>query len=1154
MEHKEKVIALFVNHGARAATRRALLALLPNGDWRFENVQFYTGSGLPLTDRGVILEHVTQGLILALSSAQPHVYNRSKWTGGDIAVDDLGVFEAVHRLLSTTYARFCAAHAAGPRAARLMALGASLARQDQAPQAAGGAGEADALEAPGVEGEGDVEGAAEGGAAAAMAQASEAGAAAAGAGEGSRGAGGGEAWAQEAATTRRQAMKFLSSQPFGHLVLMRLIMEPLRQLLAQQFEAASETRAWAARASFVQNKLSSSQLLAQLPLVSAALGERDRAFLHQVHALASEQGLWSLMPWQWQTGKGRQLAFRCVSRMGCSFHKLMLRKHSGFPYPVFKPLVDPTAAATVVATRPCLQDAWTRALLQKYPNLDGAECQQVLYTVATSVPADISALESRHASVRRLLYLRSTHTHALGFPDLSAQWVFQQVRTARQAAEGAASSSGGARGGSQGGHGVIEAVVERTAAKTRTRTKRKAQAEAQARNPKKRRAAGFGGPWRAYVRLYGEKYSEEGKLNFSRIAEAYRAAKASKDPTYRKAVQVGQLAHTARKVTGSPGFGPRKSQALRSRRQLGHWGFALQLQAMEDVAESTKAFALAHHVCATGATVPQALSMARMAKRAASLEAAAEARAGALAMAAWSTTQGTGIVRALREACPALTPLPMEATPTPCGIHVTVKPPSPEDLTRCISWAKSRPQTAALGPRLERQWDLQHQAIMEQDCREEPPAAPAAPAAAAKASEHQHCFAAGMCLCTEEGVRFKRLANKLLKLMKQRCPQGSQDKASLIEGKLVARLIGRPKSLEALLDVWLHIGFMLLSPYEPTCWRVQPVPSLDEWPLDPARVYVAGLEGGFCSIFQALQPLVTCDIVSARWYQLEDSARAIASFRPMPVPLRPMHGSAQVVQFWPRASRAAAGLSHGSEEDAEGDAEGEDEGLAGEQDDDAGFEPEPEGDVAEGDDEALEEMLRPLLEAYDEGDVELAHPDEDAHVGEPEAPLVAAMEEHPAPPPPPPVAAPPSPAASSVVSGKRRRLGLELSVAYGGGMLMYYPSNGNYEARCLVHSGQRCTLTRRAGLHQALPSSGVAPGRGRPLGFLAAWLDQATLSGSKGEHKAPELLKRLASPEQREYRYVHRLGLAAQEGTNTPFEQEAPSAAEGLELEPLAVA
>ena len=83
-----------------------------------------------LTERRVILSHLTNGLIMALASAQPACYNRHRWTGSDIAVDHLAVFEAVHRLLSTTYARFCASFRTGAPAARLLQLAAGLAAYD----------------------------------------------------------------------------------------------------------------------------------------------------------------------------------------------------------------------------------------------------------------------------------------------------------------------------------------------------------------------------------------------------------------------------------------------------------------------------------------------------------------------------------------------------------------------------------------------------------------------------------------------------------------------------------------------------------------------------------------------------------------------------------------------------------------------------------------------------------------------------------------------------------------------------------------------------------------------------------------------------------------------------------------------------------------
>ena len=83
-----------------------------------------------LRDRSSILRHLTSGLTVALASSQPATYPRSRWTGMDIACDELGVFESVHRLLSTTFVRFCARYASGTLRVQLLAMGATLQHYD----------------------------------------------------------------------------------------------------------------------------------------------------------------------------------------------------------------------------------------------------------------------------------------------------------------------------------------------------------------------------------------------------------------------------------------------------------------------------------------------------------------------------------------------------------------------------------------------------------------------------------------------------------------------------------------------------------------------------------------------------------------------------------------------------------------------------------------------------------------------------------------------------------------------------------------------------------------------------------------------------------------------------------------------------------------
>ena len=108
--------------------RRTLLLLCPNGDWRNDEVEYYVRPDAPpeLQEREGIFDHVTNGMVCALAAAQPRIYNWSKWTGSDLAIDHLGIFEAVHKLLSATFARYCADYHTGTKDANFLRMGEVL--------------------------------------------------------------------------------------------------------------------------------------------------------------------------------------------------------------------------------------------------------------------------------------------------------------------------------------------------------------------------------------------------------------------------------------------------------------------------------------------------------------------------------------------------------------------------------------------------------------------------------------------------------------------------------------------------------------------------------------------------------------------------------------------------------------------------------------------------------------------------------------------------------------------------------------------------------------------------------------------------------------------------------------------------------------------
>ena len=121
-----------------------------------------------------------------------------------------------------------------------------------------------------------------------------------------------------------------------------------------------------------------------------------------------------------------------------------------------------------------------------------------------------------------------------------------------------------------------------------------------------------------------------------------------------------------------------------------------------------------------------------------------------------------------------------------------------------------------------------------------------------------------------------------------------------------------------------------------------------------------------------------------------------------------------------------------------------------------------------------------------------------------------------------------------------------------GGTSVFFPSNGNFEARCAAHEGERCKLTKRSHrLGMLGPSVG---GPYRPLGFLCAWLQLSVVSIDKADHKGPPKLNRLAGPEEREYSSERRQHMVALPEVAPLLGQETPTEAVGLDAEPESVA
>lgn len=654
----------------------------------------------------------------------------------------------------------------------------------------------------------------------------------------------------------------------------------------------------------------------------------------------------------------------------------------------------------------------------------------------------------------------------------------------------------------------------------------------------KTKRPGRGGAWRAWVRLrtHGQPFRS---IDHKAEAARYRAAAAAETEEYKAAVRLGQAGTGHGRRTGRHAFGGRASQALRSQQRVQQAGLALQMGAWAGDAAGG-ALALANLARATESTVEDALAVARRLARLQSAERQAAKVAAEETLQRHRVTIGADAVRAVQRAIPELAALPMTGEPSAFGFHISVDMPEEEETKAAVGWLSANSQASGLAKRLEGLWSLLHRTLMETDCPEVPTPPPAS-----------RCREVGVCICSDEGLDFDRRVTRVRNHLKAVCPPGTPRREQLVEGKLLLRITGRPTDYEEMLaeggeplvDLWLHIGLMYLSPYEPVFHIVERIADPGEVAPDPRRIYVRST-GVFSRLHRGLLPLRKSSSMWCKWYALEHAERPVADFAPQPVAFLEFANWQEARRIWPRAEAAPrgrggagpAGAPQRGADEQEADLLEEEGELAGEGPDEAAAEEPP----------AFAGLLEHVLEAFEGGGL-LGAPGA-GEIREVPAAGGAAGGPDPAAAPADPEVPPPAPAGPLPARRRRQRANEQLSVLLPNGMITYYPSNGRFEAKCSVHAEARCTLTRR-GIGEEAAMDAPA-GSVRPLGLLSAWLAVATLHEDKGAHRGPDVLRMLSSAEQRQYRLDCRRELAGCPGAEDLFQREAPAAGQGLEEEP----
>lgn len=312
----------------------------------------------------------------------------------------------------------------------------------------------------------------------------------------------------------------------------------------------------------------------------------------------------------------------------------------------------------------------------------------------------------------------------------------------------------------------------------------------------------------------------KGRPQLKDVGEQYRQEVATNGDRLRIAEQMGSAATLAGKScppkAGQSAFGPKgrcaKKKYVKDLRDA-------MVKSIESLDKDQGALVVGRQLAATGVDIQTCLTVARSALRERSTCERSRRATVEESLAKFRNGEGEANLARLREAILGLPECGLLPVPSSHNLCFECSPAQVEQVSHAVSWAYTAKQ-ANTSAAMRRIWDEQHHTIMESDCT---PIVGKEPAPTL-------CKMAGMCLCGPSGRLLQGFKNAFLRSMKRVFPSESANRAALMAGNILVRLVATPDSLDK--DAWLeledpvqtlylHVGLMYLSPYQPVFMLVE---------------------------------------------------------------------------------------------------------------------------------------------------------------------------------------------------------------------------------------------------------------------------------------------------------------------------------------------
>lgn len=305
-------------------------------------------------------------------------------------------------------------------------------------------------------------------------------------------------WASLNKANIQKALAWLETKPAYILVTMSLAWSPILKLMRDTIYLGSEE--WEKQ----QVAKTDSSEDRSYRVLELALGNHFNRFFQGIEKLFHEDS--PALPPSARSCHMRNLMFRLLSRSGSAVHQLLAAGIKGSPYALFLSLWG--ILMPVQGLFPCELDELTKFFIERFPGEDLLcdEAQKMLSMAASLIDADITGIEVRHASLRRVNMLKSIQTWNMELQDLSADYVARQMVILRE---------------------TISKLSSQPPSTTKRRRGRP-QKVVSHKNPKrKKRVAGasLGGAWRAFLHenyhrtFLANSLAKEASLKYKQIKQ-----------------------------------------------------------------------------------------------------------------------------------------------------------------------------------------------------------------------------------------------------------------------------------------------------------------------------------------------------------------------------------------------------------------------------------------------------------------------------------------------------------------------------------------------------------------------------------------------------------------------------------------------------------